>query len=228
MNDNLSPYSAAEYEEGIRKTLPFYEVFFSETINLVNYLKPGVTVWLDTGCGTGSLISRAHPVFPNTTFLLSDPSSEMLGKAKEALKGILGGSLKIVGNVRTENLPAITPNRPQVITAILVHHYSSKEERYAATKKCYELLVDDGLYITFENMSPVTEDGKRIALGRWKAFQLSQGKTEEEANSHVGRYGKSYFPISIEEHMNILKACGFRIVELFWFSIMQAGLYGIK
>lgn len=119
MSDNLTPYKAAQYEEGIRKTMPFYEDFYSETISLVRYLKPSVKVRLDTGCGTGSLITRAHPVFPNTTFLLSDPSSEMLEKAKEALKDIPGHHLKIVGIVGTEKLPAITPRKPQVITAIL-------------------------------------------------------------------------------------------------------------
>ncbi len=88
MSDNLSPYSADNYAEGIRKTIPFYETFYSETISLVNYLNPSVKVWLDTGCGTGSLISRAYPIFSNTKFLLSYPSTEMLRKAKDCLKEI--------------------------------------------------------------------------------------------------------------------------------------------
>jgi len=228
MSDNLSPYNAAQYEEGIRKTVPFYDDIYSETISLIRYLKPGTKVWLDTGCGTGSLIIRAYPVFPNTTFLLSDPSSGMLEKARDALKNIPENNIEIVGNVGTEKLPVITRNRPQVITAILAHHYLSKEKRYIATKKCYETLEGGGLYVTFENIYPLTEEGKDIALGRWKVFQKLQGKTEEEARKHISRYGKAFFPVSVEEHLYTLNTAGFRMAELFWFSNMQAGFYAIK
>jgi tRNA (cmo5U34)-methyltransferase len=228
MSDNLSPYEAVQYEEGIRKTLPYYEAFFSETISLVKYLNPNVDTWLDTGCGTGALISRAHIVFPDTTYILADPSPEMLDKAMESLKEVPEDKLRIIGNVGTENIPAITPHRPQVITAILSHHYFQNEERYIATKKCHGLLEDGGLYITFENIKPLTEEGKQIGLGRWKTFQLLQGKTEDETNAHINRYGRSYFPITIEEHLSVLKESGFNVAEQFWFSNMQAGFYAIK
>ncbi len=228
MSDNLSPYSAEQYEEGIRKTLPFYEAFYSETIDLVKCLKPDVQVWLDTGCGTGALIARAYPVFPDSLFLLADPSSEMLGKAKEALKHLPKSRLNIVGNVGTEQLSSDLPNMPQVITAILAHHYLDKEERRIATNKCHELLEDGGLYVTFENIYPLSEAGRRIGLERWKAFQISQGKTEEDAGNHISRYGKSFFPVTVEEHLNLLKEAGFCVAELFWYSNMQAGFFAIK
>ena len=228
MRDNPSPFNAGKYEEGILKTLPFYEMFYTETISLVKYLMPDVHVWLDTGCGTGSLVYRAYPAFSDTTFLLSDPSSEMLDRAMENLKDIPENQLKIVGNVGTGELTSLSPYKPQVITAILAHHYLDKKGRMAATKKCCDLLEDGGVYVTFENIYPLTEEGRDIGLGRWKAFQLSQGKTEEEADNHIKRYNKSYFPITIEEHLNLLRDSGFRTAELFWFSHMQAGFYAIK
>jgi len=42
------------------------------------------------------------------------------------------------------------------------------------------------------------------------------------------RFDVEYFPINIEEHLKLLRKTGFRIVELFWYSYMQAGFYGIK
>ena len=212
----------------MQKTMPFYEAIYSETIDLIKYLKPDVENWLDTGCGTGSLITRAYPAFTKTRFLLADPSREMLNKAQQNLNKIPAGQLLVIGSVGTENLPEFTANKPQVITAILAHHYFNKEERMAATNKCFELLDNQGVYITFENIYPSSEAGKDIGLGRWKQFQRSQGKTEEEASEHISRYNKSFFPITIDEHLQILKASGFGVVELFWFSNMQAGFYAIK
>jgi tRNA (cmo5U34)-methyltransferase len=34
-----------------------------------------------------------------------------------------------------------------------------------------------------------------------------------------------YFPITIEEHLSLLREIGFEVIELLWFSYMQAGFY---
>jgi len=228
MHDNLSPFDADHYEAMMQKTVPFYEEIYAETISLVSHLKPDARIWLDTGCGTGSLIKRAYPSFPNTIFWLADPSPTMLEKAKSTLKNIPENNRIVIGTVGTEGLSSLIIKKPHIITAIMAHHYLSKDARRIATSTCYELLEAGGLYVTFENIAPLTEEGKEIALSRWKNFQISQGKTEKEADNHIGRYEKSYFPVSIKEHLSTLKNAGFRMAELFWFSNMQAGFYAIK
>ncbi|MGD0231966.1 MAG: hypothetical protein ABSC19_16690 [Syntrophorhabdales bacterium] len=47
-------------------------------------------------------------------------------------------------------------------------------------------------------------------------------------DEHRSRFGKSYFPITIAEHLELLRATGFSTVEIFWLSHMQAGFYAIK
>jgi tRNA (cmo5U34)-methyltransferase len=39
-SDNTTPYNAREYDNNVRKTIPFYELFHAETIDLVKSLKP--------------------------------------------------------------------------------------------------------------------------------------------------------------------------------------------
>jgi tRNA (cmo5U34)-methyltransferase len=228
MSDNLSPYSSSQYEEGMQKTMPFYEAIYSETINLISFLKPDVKRWLDTGCGTGSLITRVFPVFEGTKYFLADPSEQMLDKAQQSLSSIPSDHLEIVGSIGTENLPENFANSLQVVTAILAHHYFQRKGREIATKKCYQLLETGGVYITFENIYPSTEEAKEIGLRRWKQFQMSKGKSEAQANSHISRFNKSFFPVTVDEHLKILKDSGFRMAELFWYSNMQAGFYAIK
>lgn len=57
---------------------------------------------------------------------------------------------------------------------------------------------------------------------------MAQGKSAKESDDHIDRYGKNYFPITISEHLDVLKQCGFRNAEILWVSNMQAGLLGIK
>ncbi len=57
---------------------------------------------------------------------------------------------------------------------------------------------------------------------------MDNGRTEQEADQHIARYGKEFLPITAEGHLNALAQAGFSVVELFWFSQMQAGFYAIK
>jgi tRNA (cmo5U34)-methyltransferase len=136
--------------------------------------------------------------------------------------------VSFLGSVTTQDLILEGSERPDVITAILCHHYLQKGARLAATRKCYEMLKPGGLYITFENIMPLTAAGTEIGKTNWKNFQIAAGKTVEEAGNHIKRFGVEYFPITVEEHLSLLRSCGFKAVELLWYSYMQAGFYCIK
>jgi tRNA (cmo5U34)-methyltransferase len=102
-----------------------------------------------------------------------------------------------------------------IITAIQSHHYMSKEERYEATKSYYNLLDENGIYVVFENIKPLTEKGIEIGKEYWKNFQISKGKEKEEAKNHVEIFNEEYFPITVEEHLSLLRTCEFSVVEMF-------------
>ena len=115
-----------------------------------------------------------------------------------------------------------------VITAIQVNHYLQMEERKIALQKCYKALKENGLFISFENFSPFTDVGKIVYLEKWKRYQIEQGKSFGESTKHIERYGKDYFPITLEEHLTLMRNSGFRAVEILWLSNIQVGFWGIK
>jgi tRNA (cmo5U34)-methyltransferase len=93
---------------------------------------------------------------------------------------------------------------------------------------CYNLLKEGGIYITFENIRPLTEEGVAVGKRYWGKFQSLHGRKEKEIQTHLERFDTEYFPITVEEHLKLLRDTGFRTVELFWYSYMQAGFYCIK
>jgi tRNA (cmo5U34)-methyltransferase len=222
-SDNLSSHVSSDYDEIIMKTIPYYHCFHEETINLVRSIFQHPAKWLDTGCGTGNLIGKAFMEFPGCQFYLADPSEEMLKICKEKYDS---SQIKIIGNYDTANIQ--TEYRFDVITAIQSHHYMSPEKRAEAIKKCLDLLEDGGLYMTFENIKPESSFGIENGLKRWGDFQLKNGRQNQEVENHKKRFDKKYFPIKISEHLDLMQQAGFRTVELFWMSHMQAGFYGIK
>ena len=227
-SDDVTPHDASEYDANIRATVPYYSCFHSETIDLVKNLRPDVETWLDTGCGTGTLVKEALAYFPDTIFVLSDPSEEMLSQARRNLAPMSKSRLQFLHPTATENLPLKDIKQPQVITAIHSHNYSDRERRQTATQRCFDILTEDGIYITFENVHPKSERGLEIGLRRWKRYQLFQGRNEDVVEEHTRRFDTAYFPVSIDDHIHLLNQCGFSVAELFWFSHMQAGFYAIK
>jgi tRNA (cmo5U34)-methyltransferase len=231
-SDNTTPYRACEYDKNVRQTIPYYELFHAETVDLAKMLKPHAKLWLDTGCGTGYLVERAFPHFQDTVFVLADPSEAMLNEAKKRLQMIPANHKKFIystgsGDLRG-NLQGKLDTKPEIITAIMCHHYYKPEKRWDATATCFEMLVPEGIYITFENIRPCCEEAVELSLKRWRRFQISQRRSMADVEAHIKRFDMEYFPITVSEHLNLLNSCGFRLADIFWYSQMQAGFYAIK
>jgi len=64
----------------------------------------------------------------------------------------------------------------------------------------------------------------------WITGKLSDIKRQgfKTVEMHLNRFDVEYFPIKIDEHISLLNSSGFRVVEIFWRSYMQAGFYCIK
>jgi tRNA (cmo5U34)-methyltransferase len=227
VTDNTTPYGASEYDLNVRKTIPFYETIHQEAIDLVKTMKPDVACWLDTGCGTGYLVELALAAFPQAQFIVADPAEAMLERARERLANTGGSRLRFLAPVGSEGI-VHDDVAPQVITALQCHHYLRPEKRRRAVQACHAVLEDGGLFITFENITPQTDTGTRIGLERWKRYQMRMGRSETVVDNHLERFNVKYFPITANDHVRLLRDVGFRTVEMFWFSQMQAGFYGIK
>jgi tRNA (cmo5U34)-methyltransferase len=220
MTGNKTAHGSSEYDANIDKTIPFYRAIHSEVLRIVQVYDPAPRKWLDAGCGTGSLVFAASERFPETEFRVCDPSREMLDLA---MKKNEGRKVMSMGAFPSAEIPGEYDGSFDVITAIQAHHYLDRRGRAASTRRCYESLKGGGLYITFENTSPLTREGERLYKEYWKRFQIDAGKDEAAAQRHMDRYNVEYFPINVLEHLETLRSTGFAAVELFWYAYMQSG-----
>lgn len=226
MRDNKTSQPAHEYDAKVEKTIPLYSLLHEQTLSLIEAAAPQPGAWLDAGCGTGALVSKARLRFPETRFTLADPSDAMLdiAKAKFAAEESAHWDYLRSG---TEALECQAGSF-DVITAVLSHHYLDLGARGTATANCFRMLKTGGIYVTFESIRPQTETGLQIGLERWRQAQLKAGKSPDEVSRHINRYGIEFLPISINSHIDLLRNTGFASVEVFWISFMQAGFYAVK
>ena len=94
------------YDDVVRQIMPFYDVIQAEIVDVVRTLKPDVKQWLDTGCGTGTLVETALKVFTDTTFILTDPNELMLKRAVARLKAFLEKQVRFLPPTPSDGLLA--------------------------------------------------------------------------------------------------------------------------
>jgi tRNA (cmo5U34)-methyltransferase len=225
--DNATASPAAAYDEHVEQTVPYYRALHEETLRLVETVAGEPGVWLDTGCGTGALIEKALPRFPRTRFLLADPSPAMLGQARAKLAAPGEGRVTFLDPSGSAGVD-IGAQRCNVITAILSHHYLDREGRRAALANCHRLLSEGGVLVYFEIIRPNSEGAIEIGKEYWKAYQLRMGKPAEECAAHMKRFDREFFPVTVSEHLELLRETGFATADLFWYSYMQAGFWALK
>jgi len=218
--DNASAYNSGIYDKNITNVLPYYTEFHAQVIDTVNAMGLKEPKWLDTGCGTGTLALRALGENPSIRFTLCDPSEQMLGEAKAKF----GDKVEYINKASHE---LDFHNEFDVVTAIQSHHYYDASGREEAVKHCFDALREGGVFMAFENIRMSTEESDAISLRRWKNF-LENNLGPEEAQRHMVRRGVEVFPITIEEHLTLLKKCGFSSVNVLWTSFLQAGFWAIK
>jgi tRNA (cmo5U34)-methyltransferase len=152
----------------------------------------------------------------------------MLERAKARLSRFPSERLRFLAPLRSQELAVTVCEVPQVISAIQSHHYGDEEARRQATRACHNLLESGGIYVTFENFRPATPKGIETALERWLRFQSTADRSSKTVEEHRLRFDRNYFPITIAEHLKLLRDTGFTTAEIFWLSHMQAGFYAIK
>ncbi|MGF7117831.1 class I SAM-dependent methyltransferase [Methanobacterium oryzae] len=123
-HDNASAHLSKEYDSKIHSTIPYYENFHQEIINLIKSMDIESNTWLDTGCGTGTFVQKALMSFKNTQFILADPSEGMLNESKEKLAEY-GERIKLLEPIPSQKISI--KEKMDIITAIQSHHYMSKE-----------------------------------------------------------------------------------------------------
>ncbi len=221
--DNKSAFSVNSYDENVRKVIPFYDEIYSQIFDIIQtYFGNSPLSILDTGCGSGTFALKAYDYLSIHEMILCDPSEKMLSDAGNKLK-YKKCTFECAGS---ENLNY--KEKFDVVTAIQSHHYFSKEMREKAVQNCFNALKSGGIFIYTENTAPFSETGKNIVLKRVEKFGINAGRSDEETAAHSARYNTEYFPININEHLELLKRTGFETVEIFWYSYMQSGFYAIK
>ena len=167
MTDNKSAFAVNQYDENVRKVIPFYDEIYEQIFSVINaHCGDKPLAVLDSGCGTGNFGVMALERQNLSELVLCDPSEKMLANARKKLNN-QACKYHCIGSEKLD-----FENRFDVVTAIQSHHYFDRATRETAVRNCFKALKAGGIFICFENTAPFTEYGVSNMLKRLEEISL--------------------------------------------------------
>ena len=213
---------AAEYDRGVRRTLPTYDSMFK----LVQaYLRANITQQesvLIIGAGGGNELATLGPTNPEWTFTAVDPAPPMLDFAR--MKAI---ELKI--DDRVEFIEGTVDDVTEeklfgAATCMLVLHFIEDiDEKRILLKKIRHHLSPGAPFVMASMYGNPSDPAFNELFALWKAYWLdSTNLTEAEVNEMEKTVRKLSF-IPEEEIVRLLREAGFGNIAKFFTTNMFGG-----
>jgi|SRR5579864_4711149 len=164
---------------------------------------------LDVGTGQGLLAAMLLDAFPAATAVGLDASEPMREVAMERMAGYGNRFQFVMGDfVEGELPPGARGPFDVVVSSRAIHHVPTRGKQllYAAI---FNALAPGGAFFNLDGARPVEDelrDVYRAAGGR-----PARSRPDEER----ARLSNHYFE-TLDEHLDLLRAAGFRLVDCFW------------
>ena len=211
---------AKEYDENRKKFIPCFDDYYQSTTKFIvsNIAEPKRI--LDLGAGTGLLSYFWFQHFPKAEYVLVDIADEMLKVAHERFANIDNVTYQILDY--TKELPKGTFD---VIASALSIHHLEDEEKMNLFNRIYGILPRGGLLVNYDQFCAGQPEMNHWFNSYWEGQLADSGLTEHDIELWKERK-KLDKECSVEQEMEMLKQCGFKVVECVYsyqkFSVIAA------
>ena len=213
---------ADEYDKNRKFFVPCFDDFYISSTKFIasNISYPKKII--DLGAGTGLLTYFWYQNFPNAGFLLIDIADEMLNIARKRFYNISNVSYQIMDY--KNDFP--NGNFDTIISALSIHHLSDPEKQ-ELFYKIYEILPENGLFVNYDQFL-----AEQPQINNWyNSYWENQLNCSELTRSDIEAWQerkKLDKECSVQQELNMLRDCNFKIVECIYVYQKFAVIFAIK
>lgn len=212
---------AAEYEKGIRRTLPSYDTMLRLTQTYFQLVLPPEAKFLVVGAGSGNEISQLAEQKPDWSFVGIDPAEAMLHFATERLKDLPNNITLLHGTLLETELP-ITPF--DAASCILVLHFiKSYEEKLATLKMIAQHLKPGAPLVLVSKYGQLGSTETELQFDLWRAYWLQHTKLSLEQVADMEQSIRSLSFLREEDILTLLQEAGFTQPSRFFATTLFGG-----
>lgn len=213
---------AGEYDKNRKKFIPYFNDFYHTTTEFIASNIDTPKQIIDLGAGTGLLTYFWYQFFPDSEYVLVDIADEMLNVAKQRFAGIENIVYRTEDYYRT--LPAVAFDT--VISALSIHHLEN-HDKASLFSKIYDKLPHGGLFVNYDQFCT----GQPALDRRMNAFWENKLVANELTQQDIARWKerrKLDRECSVEKEIDMLRHCGFKIVQCVYSYLKFSVIIAIK
>ena len=209
--DYFSKNLSNNFDDHIKKSIPFYNDFLNKISNLSNFFVRNNSYFYDLGCSTGNLISRIvkkNQNKKNVKFIGIDNSKSMIKICKKNLTQFKNTKIYYGDILKYKYKNA------DLITSSLTTHFIKPNLRQKLFQNIFNNLNDKGAFIMLEKVNFSNSIFQSIVNELYFDFKKDQKLTDSDILNKSKSLRGVLDPFDSNEHITTLKKIGFKKAEV--------------
>lgn len=218
---------ATVFDDMVVRSVPFYlEIQRMISELTLDFAIKDTNVY-DLGCSTGTTMINLDKVLPEDIhFVGVDNSDDMLIKCEANLRKN-GVTRKVLYENQDLNQDVELHN-PSVVIFCLTLQFLRPLKRERIIRKIYELLPENGAVILIEKILTEHSIFNRSFIEHYYSFKKRNGYNDIEISKKRECLENVLVPYKVSENQELLKASGFRFIEVFFKWYNFTGIIAVK
>jgi tRNA (cmo5U34)-methyltransferase len=213
---------APDYDDGIRKRIPGYDVLHATSRAVLESCLPARARLLVVGAGTGQELVGCARAQPSWTFVGVDPSTDMLDIAK---RRILAADVADRVSLHVGTTSDLPPEpRFDAATALLVMHFLPRDEEKQAFLEAVACRLDPGGVLVLADMTgqPGTPAFERLFAAWQRHWCQAHGlaPTDAGVEEHFAERRRRPGWLDEQGHLALFARTGFVEPAHFWTGLL--------
>jgi len=199
---------AKEFDQIIQKLIPNYNEMIAALVSVISFPKAHAFTMIDLGCGTGTVSKAVKDSFPNAEITCVDIAGSMLEIAQD----------KISGNVSCIQADFYSFDFMRkfdlIVSSLALHHLKTDDDKLRFYKKIHAALNPGGMFINIDVVLGSDESLQNVYMKKWRTFMAKNVSDEEIENKWLPNYYAEDKPTKLTTHLDMLKKCGFSVIDV--------------
>lgn len=210
-----------EYDKNRRKFIPCFEDYYETTTKLIAANIDEPKRILDLGAGTGLLSYFWYKYFPSAEYVLVDIANDMLNVARKRFWGLNNVNYQLLDY--SKELPK--GEFDVIVSALSIHHLENDAKKNLF-ERIYDILPDNGIFVNYDQFCAGQNEINDWYDSYWENHLVNDSGLNESDIKLWKERRKLDRECCVEEEINMLKKCDFKIIKCIYsyhkFSVIVA------
>jgi tRNA (cmo5U34)-methyltransferase len=221
---------AEVFDDMLERSVPFYkeqQALIQEVAR--RFYQPG-TFMYDLGCSTGTtLMALAKVLGPQARLVGYDNSEPMLAKARANIASAgFGDQIELRHADLNGDMAKVELSNASVVTLCWTLQFVRPLNRDTLVRAIHDGMTNGGTLLVTEKVLTNNSDVNRYFIDFYYDFKRRNGYSEGEISKKREALENVLIPYRVDENFELLRRCGFQVVETFFQWYNFAGFMAVK